>query len=50
MVKITVYWENEDPEDYTFEDEDAARMFCADALSKCGSVKYSWKEVTENHD
>lgn len=50
MIKITVYWENEDPEDYTFEDEAAARMFCADVLSKRGSVKYSWEEVTENHD
>ena len=43
MVTIVVHWNNGD-EEYQFDDKDVARMFVADALTKCGNVTYSWKE------
>lgn len=48
MIKITVFWNDAEKEIYEFDNEDDARMFCSDALSKCGSVIYSWEKTKED--
>ena len=42
MITVTVYW-NTGKEEYVFDNEDDARAFYVDALSKCGQVKFSVK-------
>lgn len=49
VIKITVHWDTGD-EEYYFDDEHEAQMLCADALSKCGPVAYSWSEVASKSD
>ena len=42
MITVTVYWDTGE-EEYTFENEDDAKAFYVDALSKCGQVVFSVK-------
>lgn len=44
MIKVVVYWDT-GAEEYTFENEEDARAFYVDALSKCGQVKFSVQNV-----
>lgn len=44
MIKVIVYWDT-GKEEYVFENEEDARAFYVDALSKCGQVKFSVQNV-----
>ena len=45
MIKVTIYWDTGE-EEYVFENEEDARAFYVDALSKCGQVKFSVQNVS----
>jgi len=49
MIKVTVYWE-EGKEEYLFENQKDAQMFCADALPKCGQVTFKCEETVTVND
>lgn len=44
MTKVIVYWDTGE-EEYVFENEEDARAFYVDALSKCGQVIFSVQNV-----
>jgi len=45
MIKVIVYWDTGEEEEYVFENEGDARAFYVDALSKCGQVIFSVQNV-----
>lgn len=45
MIKVIVYWDTGEEEEYVFENEEDARAFYVDALSKCGQVIFSVQNV-----
>ena len=47
MIKVTVYWEDDEPEEYLFDNLTEAKEFYIDALSKCGQVVYSVEELED---
>jgi hypothetical protein len=47
MIKVIVYWDTGE-EEYVFENEEDARAFYVDALSKYGQVKFSVQNVGSN--
>ena len=44
MIKVIVYWDTGE-EEYVFENEEDARAFYVDALSKCGQVIFSVQNI-----